>query len=57
MVLHLTGFSIGFTILLLPILDLSLKGIVILLHFRDNLLVLIDFNLIVLVVVDFTIKL
>lgn len=57
MVLHLTSFSIGFTILLLPILDLSLKGIVILLHFRDNLLVLIDFNLIVLVVVDFTIKL
>ena len=57
MVLHLTSFSIGFTILLLPILNLSLKGIVILLHFRDNLLILIDFNLIVLVVVDFTIKL
>lgn len=57
MILHFASFPIGFAILLLPVLNLSLKGIVILLHLSDYLLVLTDFYLIVFVVVDFTIKL
>jgi len=57
MVLHFSGFSVGLTIFLLPILYLSFQSIAIFLHFGDYLLILIDLDFIIFVIIDFTIEL
>jgi hypothetical protein len=56
-VFDLPGFAIGVPVLLLPVVDFALEGVVGLLHFGHHLLVLVDLDLVVLVVVDLAVQL
>lgn len=57
MILHLPGFAVSISILLLPPIHFFLQVRVVLLHFSHDLLILVYFYLVVLVVIDFAVEL